>query len=71
MKIISFTEKYRQDFIDINTDWIVSNFGSLEEHDIEAFKKSVREVNSHCTIVEASAFKEQGIEEVIEAMKLA
>ena len=39
MKIISFTEKYRQDFIDINTDWIVSNFGSLEEHDIEAFKK--------------------------------
>lgn len=38
MKIILFAEKYRQDFIDINTDWIVSNFGALEEHDIESFK---------------------------------
>lgn len=38
MKIIPFTEKYRQDFIDINTNWIVSNFGALEEHDIESFK---------------------------------
>lgn len=38
MEIIPFIEKYRQDFIDINTDWIVSNFGALEEHDIESFK---------------------------------
>ena len=37
MEIIPFIEKYRQDFIDINTDWIVSNFGALEEHDIESF----------------------------------
>lgn len=38
MKVIPFIEKYRQDFIDINTNWIVSNFGALEEHDIESFK---------------------------------
>lgn len=38
MKVIPFVEKYRQDFIDINTNWIVSNFGALEEHDIESFK---------------------------------
>lgn len=38
MKIIPFIEKYRQDFVDINTDWIVSNFGALEEHDMESFK---------------------------------
>ena len=38
MKIIPFAEKYRQDFIDINTDWIVSNFGALEEHDVESFQ---------------------------------
>lgn len=24
MKVIPFEEKYRQDFIDFNTDWIVS-----------------------------------------------
>ncbi len=39
MKIIQFEERYRQDFIDFNTDWIVSNFGFLEEHDIETFNK--------------------------------
>ncbi|MCD8181479.1 MAG: GNAT family N-acetyltransferase [Firmicutes bacterium] len=39
MKIIQFEERYRQDFIDFNTDWIVSNFGFLEKHDIETFEK--------------------------------
>lgn len=39
MKVIPFEEKYRQDFIDFNTDWIVSNFGFLEEHDKETFEK--------------------------------
>ncbi|MCD8085088.1 MAG: GNAT family N-acetyltransferase [Clostridiales bacterium] len=38
MKIIPFEERYRQDFIDFNTDWIVSNFGRLEEHDLETFE---------------------------------
>lgn len=39
MKVIQFEEKYRQDFIDFNTDWIISNFGFLEEHDKETFEK--------------------------------
>lgn len=39
MKVIHFSEKYRQDFVDMNTDWIVSHFGSLEEHDMETFNK--------------------------------
>jgi GNAT superfamily N-acetyltransferase len=37
MELVKFEEKYRQAFIDFNTDWIVSNFGFLEEHDREAF----------------------------------
>lgn len=37
MKVIPFEEKYRQDFIDFNTEWIVTNFGFLEEHDKETF----------------------------------
>ena len=32
MELVKFQEKYRQAFIDFNTDWIISNFGFLEEH---------------------------------------
>lgn len=39
MNVIPFEEKYRQSFIDFNTDWIISNFGFLEDHDKEAFEK--------------------------------
>ncbi len=37
MEIIKFKERYRKDFIDFNTDWIVSNFGFLEKEDLETF----------------------------------
>lgn len=50
MKIIQFEEKYRQDFIDFNTDWIMSNFGSLEEHDIETFEKIDEEIKAGAMI---------------------
>lgn len=50
MKIIQFEEKYRQDFIDFNTNWIVSNFGSLEEHDIETFEKIDEEIKAGAMI---------------------
>lgn len=50
MKIIQFEEKYRQDFIDFNTDWIMSNFGSLEEHDIETFEKIDEEITAGAMI---------------------
>ena len=45
MELIKFEEKYRQAFIDFNTDWIVSNFGFLEEHDKETFEKIDEELN--------------------------
>ncbi|MCD8040704.1 MAG: GNAT family N-acetyltransferase [Clostridia bacterium] len=38
MDIIQFEERYRQDFIDFNTDWIVTYFGSVEQHDIDTFE---------------------------------
>lgn len=37
MQVVTFEEKYRQAFIDFNTDWIISNFGTLEKHDLETF----------------------------------
>ena len=50
MKIVQFQEKYRQAFIDFNTDWIVSNFGFLEEHDKETFEKIDEELNNGAMI---------------------
>ena len=46
MKVIPFEERYRQDFINFNTDWIVSNFGFLEEHDKETFEKIDEEIEA-------------------------
>lgn len=37
MNIIQYQEKYKKDFIQFNTDWIVDNFGCLEEEDLETF----------------------------------
>lgn len=50
MKVIMFEEKYRQDFIDFNTDWIVSNFGVLEEHDRETFERIDEEMKAGAMI---------------------
>lgn len=50
MKVIPFEEKYRQDFIDFNKDWIVSNFGFLEEYDIETFERIDEEMKAGAMI---------------------
>ncbi len=50
MRIVPFEERFRQDFIDFNTDWIVSHFGSLEEHDKEAFEKIDEELSNGAMI---------------------
>lgn len=46
MEVVKFAEKYRQAFIDFNTDWIVSNFGFLEKHDKEMFDKIDEEIKN-------------------------
>lgn len=33
MEIIEYDEKYRQAFIEFNTEWIKEYFGALEEED--------------------------------------
>lgn len=37
MEIVEYQEKYKADFIRFNTDWIVDNFGFLEEEDNDTF----------------------------------
>ncbi len=50
MKIIQFEERYREDFIRFNTEWIVSNFGFLEQHDKETFEKIDEKIKSGAMI---------------------
>lgn len=37
MILIEYDEKYKKDFIQFNTDWIVDNFGFLEKEDKDTF----------------------------------
>lgn len=46
MKIIPFEERYRQHFINFNTDWIISNFGFLEQHDKDTFDRIDEEIKN-------------------------
>lgn len=39
MEIIEYTSRYKEDFIQFNTDWIIDNFGFLEPEDMETFEK--------------------------------
>lgn len=50
LKVIPFEERYRQDFINFNVDWIISNFGFLEEHDKETFEKIDEEMEAGAMI---------------------
>lgn len=38
MEVIEYQEKYKADFIQFNTDWIVDHFGALEEEDKATFR---------------------------------
>lgn len=38
MEIIEYQEKYKDYFVQFNTDWIVDNFGFLEEEDMDTFR---------------------------------
>ena len=42
MKVIEYGARYKQDFIDFNSTWIIDNFGHLEPEDIETFEKLMK-----------------------------
>ena len=50
MELVQFEDKYRQAFIDFNTDWIVTNFGKLEQHDLDTFEKIDEELRNGAMI---------------------
>ena len=50
MQIIEYDSRYRQDFIDFNTDWIIKYFGFLEDEDRETFEKIEEELEKGAMI---------------------
>ncbi|MDE6758971.1 MAG: helix-turn-helix domain-containing GNAT family N-acetyltransferase [Clostridia bacterium] len=49
-KVIPFEERYRQDFIDFNTDWITTYFEKVEKHDIEEFENIDKDLENGAMI---------------------
>lgn len=50
MRIIEYDWRYKNSFIQFNTDWIVDNFGCLEKEDIETFEKIDEELKNGAMI---------------------
>ena len=44
MKLIEYDPKYKEDFVQFNKDWIIDNFGFLEDEDIKTFEKMDEEL---------------------------
>lgn len=55
MEIIKYDSKYKKDFIQFNKDWIIDNFGFLENEDIETFEKIDEELTNGAMIYFAVA----------------
>lgn len=50
MKIIPYDSKYKDKFIEYNTDWIVDNFGFLEKEDRETFENIEQDIENGAMI---------------------
>ena len=47
---MSIIKKYRQDFIDFNSEWIIDNFGRLKPEDYETFEHIEEEIQDGAMI---------------------
>lgn len=50
MKVIPYDSKYKDKFIEYNTDWIVDNFGFLEKEDKETFENIEEDIKNGAMI---------------------
>jgi GNAT superfamily N-acetyltransferase len=50
MEIIEYDKKFKQAFIDFNTDWIEDNFGFLEKEDLDTFEHIEDELDNGAMI---------------------
>lgn len=50
MEILPYSPKYKDKFIEYNTDWIVDNFGFLEKEDKETFENIDKDIENGAMI---------------------
>lgn len=50
MNIVKYETKYKDSFIQFNTDWIIDHFGHLEKEDYETFEKIEEELEAGAMI---------------------
>ena len=50
MNVVEYNPRYKESFIQFNTDWIVDNFGCLEKEDYETFTKIDEELENGAMI---------------------
>lgn len=50
MNVVEYDSRYKESFIQFNTDWIVDNFGCLEKEDYETFAKIDEEIENGAMI---------------------
>ena len=50
MEIVTYDSKYKDKFIEYNTDWIVDNFGFLEKEDKETFENIEQDIDNGAMI---------------------
>ena len=55
MKVVPYTGTHRQAFIDFNTDWIMDNFGFLEQEDLDTFDRIDEELDAGAMIYAAES----------------
>ena len=50
MEIVQYNSHYAQDFVSLNSAWIIDLFGKLEEEDIETFQNVEKEISNGAMI---------------------
>ncbi|MGN0847547.1 MAG: GNAT family N-acetyltransferase [Kiritimatiellia bacterium] len=50
MNIVEYEPKYRNSFVQFNTDWILDYFGRLEKEDVETFERIEEELKAGAMI---------------------
>ncbi len=50
MEIVQYNSHYAQDFVSLNSAWIINTFGKLEKEDIETFQNIEREISNGAMI---------------------
>lgn len=50
MELVPYDSRYAEDFVSLNSAWIINTFGKLEKEDIETFQNIEKEISNGAMI---------------------